>query len=187
MERALFIHTCVVLVSSWTMEQEGSKHVAVAGATDKRQITAVFCGTTVREFLPVQLIYAGKTTQCHTKFQFPSDWLITHSQSISQMKKTMLDYIDSVIFPYMYVRRVRYDLGVGPEQAALAIFDHFRGQMTDNVIGCLERHNINSVLIPTCCTDKLQPMDVSVNRAAKALLEREFQHWRISTLGQVTN
>ena len=51
--------------------------------------------------------------------------------------------------------------------------------MTDNVITCrcLERYNIHSVLIPASCTDKLQPVDVSVNRAAKAFLEREFQDW----------
>ena len=71
---------------------------------------------------------------------------------------------------------MRDDLGIGPEQAALVIFDHFKGQTTDNVIRCLERHNINSVLIPASCTDKLQPMDISVNRGAKAFLEREFQH-----------
>ena len=33
----------IVPVSSWTMEREGSTSVAIAGATDKRQITAVFC------------------------------------------------------------------------------------------------------------------------------------------------
>ena len=32
-------------------------------------------------------------------------------------------------------------------------------------------------MIPAGCMDKLQPMDISVNRAAKAFLEREFQHW----------
>lgn len=49
--------------------------------------------------------------------------------------------------------------------------------MTDNVTRCLERHNINSVLIPASCTGKFQPMDILVNRAAKAFLEREFQDW----------
>ena len=51
----------LVPVSSWTMELQGSKRVAIAGATGKRQITAVFCGTAIGEFLPIQLIYGGKT------------------------------------------------------------------------------------------------------------------------------
>ena len=34
-----------VLVSSWTMEKEGSKCVEIIGRDDKRQITAVLAGT----------------------------------------------------------------------------------------------------------------------------------------------
>ncbi len=76
-----------------------------------------------------------------------------------------------------YIRRVREDLGVGPDIAALAIFDHFKGLMTDKVISCLEKLNIHLILIPASCTDKLQPMDISVNRAAKAFLQNQFQDW----------
>ncbi len=49
--------------------------------------------------------------------------------------------------------------------------------MTGKVYEALEKHSIHSVLVPAGCTDKLQPMDVSVNRAAKAFLQREFQDW----------
>ena len=47
-------------VSSWTMEKEGSKRVEIAGIDDKRQITAVFPGKLVGDFLPSQLIYKEK-------------------------------------------------------------------------------------------------------------------------------
>lgn len=40
-----------VPVSSWTMEKEGSKRVEIAGIDDKRQITAVFAGTLIGDFL----------------------------------------------------------------------------------------------------------------------------------------
>ena len=43
----------------------------------------------------------------------------------------MLQYISDVIVPF--VSKVHHNLGVGKEQAALAIFDRFRGQMTDNL------------------------------------------------------
>ena len=39
---------------------QGANRVEIAGLTDKRQITAVFCGNMNGEFLPIQLIYAGK-------------------------------------------------------------------------------------------------------------------------------
>ena len=48
--------------SSWTMDQHGSKRVEVRGANDKRQITALFCGTILGDFLPVQLVYKGKNS-----------------------------------------------------------------------------------------------------------------------------
>ena len=50
-----------VPVSQWTMERVGSKHVEIASLDDKRQITAVFAGSLTGDFLPVQLVYQGKT------------------------------------------------------------------------------------------------------------------------------
>ena len=70
-----------VPVSSWTMEKEGAKWVEIKGLDDKRQITAVFGATITGEFLPVQLVYQGKSTQCHPKVKFPEDWHITHSEN----------------------------------------------------------------------------------------------------------
>ena len=71
----------LVPVSSWTMTSTGSKRVEIQGLTDKRQITGVFCGTLLGEFLPPQLIYGGKTDRCLPTFKFPEDWLISHTQN----------------------------------------------------------------------------------------------------------
>ena len=57
-------------VSSWTVEKEGSKRVEIAGIDDKRQITAVFAGTLVGDFLPPQLIYKGKTKSVFLQLNF---------------------------------------------------------------------------------------------------------------------
>ncbi len=69
----------LVPASRWTMDLEGSKRVEVSGVNDKRQITAVFCGSLVGDFLPIQLIYKGKTQRCHPRYKFPSHWHITQS------------------------------------------------------------------------------------------------------------
>ena len=58
--------------STWTMERRGERRVEMVGVNDKRQITA-------GEFLPLQLIYKGKSSRCHPRYEFPSDWNITHS------------------------------------------------------------------------------------------------------------
>ena len=51
----------IVLSSTWTMERQGSKRVEAVGVNDKCLITTVFCGSLVGDFLPVQIIYKGKT------------------------------------------------------------------------------------------------------------------------------
>ena len=62
-----------VPVSSWTMEKEGAKRMEIEGLDDKRQIIAVFGATITGEFLTIQLVYQGKSTQCHPKVKFPED------------------------------------------------------------------------------------------------------------------
>lgn len=165
----------LVPVSSWTMAAKGSKRIEVQGLTDKRQITGVFCGTLVGEFLPIQLIYGGKTSRCLPPYKFPSDWLISHTKNHWSNEDTMISYVENIIVPFIRERRAL--LGVGEDHAALAIFDHFKGQLTEKVIDCLEKHNIQSVLVPANCTDRLQPLDISVNKAAKAFLRSQFQEW----------
>ena len=65
--------------ASWTMNEQGAKRVELVGISDKRQITAIFCGNLLGTFLPVQLIYKGKTNRCHPSYNFLPDWDITHA------------------------------------------------------------------------------------------------------------
>lgn len=45
----------------WTMEEKDAKHVDCVELDNKWQITAVICATLSGIFLPIQLIYQGKT------------------------------------------------------------------------------------------------------------------------------
>lgn len=163
----------LVPASSWTMEQVGSKRVEISGVNDKRQITAIFCGSLAGDFLPIQLIYQGKTARCHPKFTFPPDWDITHSPKHWSTEETMVQYIENIIVPY--VQRLREDFG--DDQSALVIMDNFKGQTTTTINNLLETNNINVCLLPANTTDLLQPMDVSVNKPAKDFLKRKFEQW----------
>lgn len=159
--------------SSWTMERRGSKRVEMTGVGDKRQITAIFCGTILGDFLPIQLIYKGKTNRCHPHFSFPSDWDITHSPKHWSTENTMLQYIDNIIVPY--VENVRQSLG--ESRPALVVIDNFKGQVTESVNALLEQNDIHTCLLPPNTTDVLQPMDISVNKPAKDFLRSKFQQW----------
>lgn len=159
--------------SNWTMERRGARRVEIIGVNDKRQITAVFCGTLLGDFLPIQLIYQGKTSRCHPRYEFPLDWHITHSPKHWSNEQTMLDYIKHIIVPYVATTR---DL-LNDDKSALVIIDNFKGQITPAVNALLDSHNIHVCLLPPNTTDHLQPMDISVNKPAKDFLKREFEQW----------
>jgi hypothetical protein len=64
-----------VPVACWTMEEEGAAQVPIAAFEDKRQMTVVLAVSATGYLLPPQLIYDGKTDECHPKnVVFPSDW-----------------------------------------------------------------------------------------------------------------
>lgn len=75
---------------TWTMERQGTKRVEVIRISDKRQVTAVLCGSLSGDFLPVQLIYKGKISRCHPRFAFPSGWYFTHSPNHWSTQETMI-------------------------------------------------------------------------------------------------
>ena len=54
---------------------------------------------------------------------------------------------------------------------ALVIYDKFKDQCMDAVIIVL---NIHTLMVPACCADRLQPLDVSVNKAAKEFMRKKF-------------
>ena len=81
-----------------------------------------------RTFLPMQLIYQGKTTQCHPKYQFPKGFHITQSGNHWANSETMDAYIDKIIVPYVNKIKEKEDLGLG--QKSLVIFYCFWGQIT---------------------------------------------------------
>ena len=165
-----------VPASHWTMAVKGSKRVEVVGLNDKRQITAVFGASLAGDFLPIQLVYQGKTVKSlPSGVQFPNSWHITSTPNHWCSEATMISYIDIILIPY--IREKKKALGLPDDHASLVIFDVFRGQVTDKVLSMLQRNNILYALVPANCTDRLQPLDVSVNKAAKEFLRSKFQMW----------
>ena len=165
----------IVPGSTWTMELKGSKRVEITGISDKRQVTAVFCGTLAGDFLPPQLIYQGKTSACLPRHKFPNDWHITCTPNHWSNEEKMKEYLKEIFTPY--VQQKRQELGLPPNQAALALFDVFKGQQTESITSILEANNIIVVPIPANCTDQLQPMDLSLNKAAKDFMRQKFREW----------
>ena len=88
------------------MEEEGSKRIELIGKDDKRQLTALFAGSLTGDFLPIQIIYQGKTSKCLPKFNFPNTWHVAFTINHWANEKTMEDYIKMIIVPYFEQTRL---------------------------------------------------------------------------------
>ena len=60
-----------------TLAKKGSKSIEIAGSDDKRCITETITISLKGVFLPVQLIYVGKTNQFFWVFKFPESFSIS--------------------------------------------------------------------------------------------------------------
>jgi len=67
-------------------------------------------------------------------------------------------------------------------QLTLLIFDNFKAQCTEKLLTHIDAHDVYVVMIPANCTDRLQPLDISVNKPAKDFLQRQFQEWYLNKI-----
>ena len=121
-----------VPVSSWTMAKEGSKRVEISRIDDKHQITALFTVSLDGSFLPIQLIYCGKSRACLPPTKFPSDWHIMYSHNHWANESTSKDHVEKIILLHLQMKR--QELNLAQDHHALCIFDNFKGQLTDDVL-----------------------------------------------------
>ena len=90
------------------------------------------------------------------------------------MKKEALKFFDEVIVPYLDSERKRLNL---PNQYGLVVMDDLKGQMTDKVIGFLHDNSVLHEKIPANMTHHFQPLDLTVNGAAKHFMKQKFMDW----------
>ena len=164
--------------SNSTLAKTGSTNVPIIGMSDKRMITATFAITLNGTFLPMQLIYGGKTKQSLPRgVRFPDSFSLSVNEKHYSNEKEVLKHLEEVINPYIIAERER--LGVGREQAALVIMDVFRGQMTDPVFQKLDDNNTKLRKVPANMTYLYQPLDAqaSVNGESKKFMKQKFTNW----------
>ena len=155
------------------MAARNSSSVPIKGLTDKRNITLTFVITLSGEFLPMQVIYQGKTTASQPRgFKFPKGFAISQNPKHYFNEHETLTLIDKVIVPY--VERKRKELKLALTQKALLIWDVFKVQKTANVSKKLALLNITIVSVPANMTHFFQPLDLTVNAVAKRFMKDKF-------------
>ena len=165
--------TKYVPVSRSTLAKKNSKAAAIKGSSDKRSITATFSITFSRKFLPMQLIYGGKTTKSSPRFKFPNDFLLSVNKTHYSNEKEACKLIEEILVPY--IQKVRQEENLPASQKALVIMDVFSGQITSFVLDCFKDNKIKVVCVLANMTYLLQPQDLTVNDYAK-----KFTSWKCS-------
>ena len=114
----------------------------------------------------------AKQKKCLPKVNFPSSWHIMCTKNHWANEVTALQYIDETLLPYMH--QTRKELNLPPHQSSLVIFDRFKAQCTATVLEVLAENHVLVALVPENCTDRLQPLDISINKPVKEFLRKQF-------------
>ena len=161
----------IVPLSQWTMEKRSTKCVEIAGIDDKHQITAVFACTMSSKFLPMLLIYKGITQKCLPKsVDFPSNWDVIFTSNHRANKITTIVVIIPICEEGEKLKHSSLKMIIVHWHCLM-----FEGQCISQVLKILEENNILSVT--TAQSDRLQPLDLSVNKPAKDYGRTRFQEW----------
>ena len=130
-----------------TMAKRGKKSVPIKGLTDKRNITLTFAVTFTGEFLPMLIIYGGKTNYSQPRcVVFPKGFRVTQNEKHWSSETETVNFIEQVINPYVIDKRE--ELGLPADQKAVLTWDVFRGQTTDHEVQILDSLNIKVVKVP---------------------------------------
>ena len=164
-----------VPVGNETLAPRGETSVTIEGSADKRSITGTFAISLHGEFLPMQLIYGGKTQQSLPRFKFPNEFSLSANPKHFSNTEESIKFLKEVIEPY--IKKQRELLKCPSDQKALVVMDVFTGQMTKDVLDAYKDANVCIVNVPPNMTKFYQPLDLTVNGYAKRFLKRKFNEW----------
>ena len=69
------------------------------------------------------------------------------------------------------------EIGYPSTHKALLLLDVFKGQTVPSILLKLGQANIDHLFIPPNCTDRLQPLVVSINKPIKSYMKGRFIQW----------
>ena len=159
-----------------TLHQCGAKSVPLIGKGKTKQITGTFTVTKSGVFLPMQLIYQGKTARCLPRdIEFPDGFIACYTENHWSNEEKVIQLLEEVIFPFITSKRAEHELAA--DQRALLIFDMFKAHTTEKVLDLIEENSCEVVFVPANMTHLFQPLDLTINGVAKKFLTTKFEEW----------
>ena len=140
-------------------------------------INATFSITLTGEFLPIQLIYGGKTKKGILAVSFPSEFVMSANEKHYNSEREALNMLENVIIPYVEKQRVSLNLDFA--HPTPLIMDVFKGQMTYAVRELLNKNHIHLEKVTENLTCLFQPLDVQggPNGYLKRFMKKKFALW----------
>ena len=157
------------------MAAKGERPLTIEEKADKRSITGTFASSFDGNFLPVQIIYGGKTTQSLQRFVSLKDFNPSKNPKHFSDTAESLKFLKEVVKPY--VIKQKQILKCCADQEALAIVDAFTDQVTTAVLDAFKEANVSIVSVPANMTKFHQPLDLTVH----GFLKRKFNEWYSAT------
>ena len=154
-----------------TLAEKNIKDVPISGSADKRSIIATFAETLDGSFLPFQIIYKGKTIQSLPQIYFPNGFSLSVNEKHFSNTQESIKFLKEIVIPFVDKKRSELK---NPSQAALLIWDVFRGQKTTPVLDILKENNIVTEYVPNNMNNYYQPLDCTTNKWAKDFLKAKF-------------
>ena len=109
-----------------TFTEKKVETVPIGNLDDKHQITGTFVVNLSGEFLPIQLIYTGKTDLCHPKVEFPKGFDITHSPNHWANKGIAMSLLKKIVFPF--VNKKRESLSLSKDEKLCSFLTYSKGK-----------------------------------------------------------
>ena len=127
------------------------------------------------EFLPIQVIYEGKTTRCLSKCAFPENFDIKFSDNHWSNTEKTISFLKKVVFPHFKI--VHQTKGFPNEQMSLVTIDTFKGQDNEEVAKLCRENNCVLIIVPHNLTNKFLPPNTTFNKPAKSFIKDKYNTW----------
>ena len=160
---------------------KGAKNIPINSVDDKRQITATFAVSCTGEFQPIQTSFSFpcinqlcRKNQTKSSQVFFFTFFFGNVTRKSLVKhRSLLNFLKKIFFLEKTKRSKSYPL----EQHALIIMDTFKRQENDTLKKFCADNKCDDVIVPLNLTNKFQPLDLSVNKAAKSFFKNKYNDW----------
>jgi hypothetical protein len=174
--------------SKYTVALKGAKRIRLLGVgKDKEQFTVTIFCTEEGNILDAQMIFGGKTAQCHPggkDARPPAGIFWAHSESHWQTPDLFAVAIENIVVPYKTAKIA--ELGLPADQVCMLKLDlHYSHKInptkeTDGsrrLKATLERHHIIPFYVPGACTDEVQECDTVLNKPFKGGVKDAFRNY----------